>query len=606
MHARSITTGKPNSAAMDGEINTKTTVHFNSIRIKSEPNVYEMSTERSLTEAESSEPDNQSSHESGDYKFDVEFHHTAKSFANVNVQLKEEPNACDIRSSYSSNETETRDQLIDNQSCNSGDKDKHVRMATSCLDRYGTNYAVCIKFEPNSCEVKNSCMKSESDVDIGKTYHIDGSPDNSHCYKNDSHDSHDILNRDVQHTCRPIESEIHESNLKETNTEHSVPCDNIYKSDELARHKDKRRKITYTCDICRYSTAWPDHFLEHKRKHTQEYPYICDVCSYSAAKSSHLDAHKRKHTEKPYKCEKCSYRTDMSDRLEAHKRKHTEKPYKCNMCSFRAYWPSVLARHTRKHTEKPYKCDVCSYSTAWSSHSEAHKRKHAEEISYKCDVCSYSSKWPSDLARHKLKHTGEKPYKCDVCSYSSKWSSDLARHKRTQCHKDKKPFKCSYTTVSSRTLNKHEIKHKEEERSLTSATSHTEEKRSLTSATSHTEEERSLTSATSLAREERSRTSATSHTGEERFRTSATSHTGEERSRTDTTSHTGEERSRTSATSHTGKERSRTSATSHTEEERSRISVTSRRLRTILPKPQNFDSEKIDITVRSIPVLYHL
>ena len=569
--SRSITTGKPNSAAMDGEIYTKTTVHFNNIRIKSERNVYEMSTERSLTETESSEqyPDNQSSHESGDYKFDVEFRHTDKSFQNLNVQIKEEPNAYDIRNSYSSNETETRDKLIDNQGGNSGDKDEHVRMSTSGLDRYGTNYAVCIKFEPNSCEVRNSCMKSEKDVDIGKTNDIDGTPDNSHCYENDSHDSNDILNIDVQHTCRPIESEIDGSNFKETNTEQNAPCDNIDNSEEQARHKDKRRKITYTCDICSYSTVWPDHFLKHKRKHTQEYPYTCDVCSYSAAKSSHLDAHKRKHAEKPYKCEKCSYSTDMSDRLEAHKRKHAEKPYtcgvcsystdmsdrleahkrkhagekpyKCDVCSFKANWPSVLERHKRKHTgEKPYKCDVCSYCTSTVNGMWSHKQKHTGEFPYKCDVCSFKANWPSVLERHKRKHTrkpykcdvcsyctassnileahkqkhiGEIPYKCDVCSYSAKWSSDLARHKRT--HVDKKPFKCSYTTVSSKTLDKHEIKHIEEERS-------------------------------------------------------------------------------------------RTSATSHTEEERSRTSATSRRLRTILPKPQNFDLEKIDIEVRNIPVLFPL
>ena len=188
---------------MGDEIDTKTNAHYSNIRIKWEPNVYEMSREGSLTETESSEryQDNQASDGSSHYKGAIQFSEAAKSFQNVNVEIKEEPNVYDTCSTYRSNETEARDQHSDHQSDNSREEVEHEHPGTSCLDRYGTNYAVCIKYEPNSYEVRKSCMKSESGMNIGKTNDIDGTPDNSHSNENGSHDSDDILKRDVQHSC---------------------------------------------------------------------------------------------------------------------------------------------------------------------------------------------------------------------------------------------------------------------------------------------------------------------------------------------------------------------------------------------------------------------
>ena len=504
---------------MDEEIDTENNVQFKRVQIKSEPSIYKMSTVGISTGTVSCEryPDNQANDGSGDYKYDIESQETAETFQNVDIQIKDEPNAYDTCGHYSWKVNETRDQSSDNQSGNSGDYELHMRKEPSGLELYGSKYAVCIKYEPNPCEVNESLTKSGSSVNFGKpkdqkNYKFnDCTPCSRNCYEKCSHASDDVFNGGVQVSSGPIKCEKNEYNIQKESTkqnihsynrEHGYDDDNpsnrtcyekshnsdynvyiaksthvekkqytsdicnfssIYSSN-LAAHKQIHKGAkSYSCDVCCYSTYKSSDLVRHKRKHAGEKPYKCDVCSYNAVDRDKLARHKIKHNgEKPYKCDICSYSAKSYDTLNQHKRKHTgEKPYKCDVCSYSAAWSGNLVMHKRQHTGvKPYKCNACSYSTYRCHDLARHKRKHTGEKPYKCDVCSYSTVDRSKLERHKIKHAGEKPYTCDVCSYSTAWSGYLAMHKRK--HTGKKPYKCdmcSYASSRPSGLTIHQRKH---------------------------------------------------------------------------------------------------------------------------------------------------
>ena len=400
--------------------------------------------------------------------------------------------------------------ITDNLTHKSGKNSLHVHEQLDRLSSNSTNYAICIKYEPDSG------AEGES--------HTSGSiasPSSSEVKIYDN-----ALNKDDQQSCGPIKIEINDSHMRKdfiasTSAHHSSCSDNSvetfdgedtcsvsfeplhgsHKNVNIQEGKQLGEKpITptrnytkreYKCDVCRYSTVSSSLLKRHKKQHTENKPYKCDVCSYSTIFMSYLKRHKMQHTgEKPYKCDVCSYKTTRSNllaehqakhtgeksylcdvcsystfrssNLRAHKRKHTgEKPYKCDVCSYCTSRLSNLAEHKARHTgEKPYKCDVCSYCTISSSILKRHKARHTEEKRYTCDVCSFSTIYMCNLKRHKTKHTGDKSYKCDVCSFSTGRSRNLTMHKRK--HTGEKLYKCdvcSYSTIWSNHLAEHKARH---------------------------------------------------------------------------------------------------------------------------------------------------
>ena len=434
---------------MDVEIDMESTnVRYNSIQIKSEPTVYKMSTVNISTRAESGEqyPDNQAIDGQSNYKSDTESHKTVKNFENVDVHIKDEPNAFDASGYYSCNLAEATNQWSDHHTRNSGQKALHVQKENNSPQCYATNYAVCMKYEPNSCEgTVGSDMNTRCGVNLGRPYDQanddDGTKDNSHCYENPYHAPYDVSNRDVQISCGSIKSDKRDilvSNIQKRRTVHSVPYFNVdtsvptYHDHEQTNRtgNDEIQKSKYnvdipestnikTCNVCSFSSVYSSTMAAHKQRHAElgEKAYKCDVCSYSTSRPCHLANHKRIHAEDmQYKCDICSYSVTSSVALGRHKRKHSLTgvfPYKCDICSCSFVWSGSLTRHKRKHTEeKPYKCDKCSFSTFWPWALARHKRKHTdktEEKPYKCYICGYSTVQPGRFTRHKQKHTGGKP-----------------------------------------------------------------------------------------------------------------------------------------------------------------------------------------------------
>ena len=453
---------------LSGESNSST--HF--VKIKSEPNTCV----------------NSSNHAT-----ETEGIGSPRSDQNDEVSIKMEPITCDA---FDPSCCMPTDKLTHKSETNS----LHVHEQLDRLSSNSTNYAICIKYEPDSGTDSEShtsvSIASLSSSEVKTNSHQ--IRDNSYCYGDCSNISDNVLNRGHQQRCGPIKIEINNSrmwkdSIAPTSPHHTSSSDNsvetFYHDDKCyvsyeqlhSSHKNVNMKegeeqgekpltpkqhITkekYTCDVCSYSTISSSLFKRHKIKHIGEKPYKCEVCSYSTTRSTLLAEHRARHTgEKLYKCDVCSFSAGRHNNLVRHMRKHTgEKLYKCDACSYSTTRSDQLADHKRKHTvEKPYKCDVCKFSTARPRDLVRHKRTHTGEKRYKCDVCSYTTARSDNLAVHQARHTGKKSYKCDICSFGNVKPNNLVRHKKK--HTGEKPYKCdvcSYSSVRSRDLVRHKRKH---------------------------------------------------------------------------------------------------------------------------------------------------
>ena len=336
---------------MDGEIETENNVHYNSVQIKVEPNIYDVSTTDTCPGTELSEkcPDIRTSDilPVQCFKSDIKSSETVKNINDVEIQMNQERNIDDITCPYSRDVTEGEGQSSDQQNSNKGHLRTHER--PSRLLSNDTTYAVNIKYEPSSWDGneishKNGSISSSIPYTQINDNRIEGK---SHSYKNYIEASDETLNQDVQLSCGPIKYYSNESNnyTHEKNTEQSVP---------------------YHDHDHTYSTCYKELYSSNKRIRIYE------------------------HIFKDQK--QCRYKG--------------EKSYPGSMRSYSSTTSDALAEHTIKHTrEKLYKCDGCSYSTVNSGALGSHKRKHTDSYVNRCKTTT-----SDDLAKHRIKHTGEQRY----------------------------------------------------------------------------------------------------------------------------------------------------------------------------------------------------
>ena len=384
--------------------------------------------------------DNRHVNQTRDGSRGMESNETDQSVKNFGVQIKEEPNMDDTCTygTSSCNVTGFIGILSDHLNDNSGKRNLDVHSELGSVLRDGTDYAVCIKYEPQSSEPETDPVVSVNDVNPGKS-HVQTKDSNKLCYHEHQdngqsyHDnlanSHyaggDIKNascnlqkKDTKIIYGTVKCEIPE-NRTQKNT---VPYTNNNSGNSGHNHHDHNHIFSVSYEKINGSDNSES---SPEQQDTTRKVFKCDICSYVITM---------------FMCNVCSYSTDESSRLVIHKRKHTgEKPFKCDVCSYSTTSSYSLHTHKKEHTvtvEKVFKCDVCTYSTNWSSNLVKHKRKHTGENPYKCDVCSYSTSYAGSLLVHKRKHTSEEPYKCDVCSYSTHWFRNLDRHKRKHRRKE--------------------------------------------------------------------------------------------------------------------------------------------------------------------------
>ena len=169
-----------------GESNS--TTHF--VQIKSEPDIY-VKNSNHITCTE------------------TEFIGSSSSIQNADASIKMEPITCDAFDPSCC-------MLTDKLANKSGENSLHVHEQLDRLSSNSTNYAICIKYEPDSGTEGEShtsgSIASPSRSEVNKNnHHI---RDNSHCYGDCSNISENVFNRGHPQSCGPIKIKITDSHMR--------------------------------------------------------------------------------------------------------------------------------------------------------------------------------------------------------------------------------------------------------------------------------------------------------------------------------------------------------------------------------------------------------
>ncbi|CAG0893646.1 unnamed protein product [Cyprideis torosa] len=119
---------------------------------------------------------------------------------------------------------------------------------------------------------------------------------------------------------------------------------------DLSKCRGRRRKLTYSCDMCGLKFNRKYNFERHLRSHTGEKPFDCKFCGRTFSDASGRDRHHLLHEGKhrQIECPLCSKKMRDKWTLENHLRKHTgERPFVCS-CGSRFRKMSSLRAHVRR------------------------------------------------------------------------------------------------------------------------------------------------------------------------------------------------------------------------------------------------------------------
>ena len=352
--------------------------------------------------------DNRHVNHTSDGSRDMESSETDQSVQNFGVQIKDEPNTDDTCTygTSSRNVTGIIEQFSDYPSENSGKGNLYVHSELGSVFRDGTDYAVCIKYEPKSSEPVTDPVASVNYVDSGKSH---------------------VMTKDYLIKPEKASSKLcyHEHSDNKMSY-HDNPDNN---------HHGGHGKNTF-CNLQNQNTQTKYGTLKYKnpRNPTQK-----NTVSYTNNNSGNSGHNHHDHNHIFSISDEKINGSDNSDN--SPEQQHTtRKVFKCDICSYIITMPSDSEANSRKDTVmKQYNCDICSYSTVYPRNLAFHNQKHTGVKLHKCNVCSYSTDESGRLLIHKRKHTGETPFKCDMCSYSTTSSGSLKTHK--QRHAVEKPFK---------------------------------------------------------------------------------------------------------------------------------------------------------------------
>ena len=326
---------------------TETYRQFCSVQFEGKPNLYKMSAVNRDTGTASR--DNRHVNQTRDGSRDMESSATAQGVQTVGVQIKEEPNMDDTSGTSSCNKTDFIGQLhvSDYPSDNSGKgnlgqsaRNSDVRIkeepskygtsvTPSCNEtglirhlhpsdntgkgnsdtcngprvayRDGTDYAVCIKYEPNSCEEidpdasvsdvnpskayvqTKSYHDTQANTDIRHPYHnhpdnvhpYHASADKRHCYVDCKPAPDDLQNRDTQIKHGPIKFEIQDHSIQKNTC--NVYCNNNNGGSSVQNNHDHSHIFSISYEKIYISDN--DDSSPERQRNTHKV-FRCDICSY--------------------------------------------------------------------------------------------------------------------------------------------------------------------------------------------------------------------------------------------------------------------------------------------------------------------------------------
>lgn len=204
---------------------------------------------------------------------------------------------------------------------------------------------------------------------------------------------------------------------------------------------DRKRKKTYTCEICgqvflrSYQLNRHNFIGLHERKKINGLPLSQPTGNNITDESQWYNIKNVFHEmETYYKCPFCNEASTDLKILDEHIQEHNGKAFSftCELCDKVLPYPKYLKNHVISHTlNYDYKCDICerSFSLLPSliKHEHSCHGKGMQTTCYQCKkVFDNNNLWLS----HSFQHTLKKPYTCDICSTGFIHLSILLKHKK--------------------------------------------------------------------------------------------------------------------------------------------------------------------------------
>ena len=285
---------------------------------------------RTRTDSRDNRPVNQTS----DGSRDIESSETAQSFQSLDVQIKEEPGKYNTSGSTYSDTEGFIGQFAKYPIDITGKRDLDVHSDQKFVCRDGTDYAVCMKYEPDS---ESNPDASVNDVNIRKPDNHDNKShqDNRHSYHASVDYSHCYVD------CRPASNSVTDTQAKYGTMKCEIPV-----------HHIKKKNVPYN-----YNSSGSNVHNHHDHNHIFSVSYE----KINISENDHTNTEGQLTTHEVYRCGICCYSIIMPYHAETNYKKDTEK------CSYSSVKPNNLVTHKRKHTrEKLHTCDVCSYITTRS------------------------------------------------------------------------------------------------------------------------------------------------------------------------------------------------------------------------------------------------
>ncbi|XP_063697479.1 zinc finger protein 99-like [Culicoides brevitarsis] len=253
-------------------------------------------------------------------------------------------------------------------------------------------------------------------------------------------------------------------------------CGKLYTNWLTARSHEKMKHeaaITYTCEICGYTTKHKYSFTNHLYIHEPKKQFMCDLCQYRCSSRHGMKQHMQmihlkigihvcevcakifpnsealkshlayQHSEeRNFPCPNCDKAFKTKINLNSHiQRIHIptelKEKFQCERCDFFSYCGKSFKAHQAIHVDTedcPYKCQICQRGFVSKHRFKEHEKSHSDERPYQCDYCEKAFRRKADCKVHMRYHTGEKPYECEICKqrYSDRgcYRSHLIAHEK--------------------------------------------------------------------------------------------------------------------------------------------------------------------------------